>query len=75
MPSPINKVKFRTVNQRLAEPDVQARKMSNFIVMKPLEPNMMDEYQAKMIKQREGDVKRVPVGQSGFVVKGRKSMY
>ena len=75
MPSPINKVKFRTVNQRLAEPDVQARKMSNFIVMKPLEPNMMDEYQAKMIKQREGDVKRVPVGQSGYVVKGRMSMY
>ena len=72
--SPINKVKFRTVNQRLAEPDIQARKMSNFIVMKPLKPNMMDEYEAKMIKQRDGGIKRVAVGQAGFVKSGRYSM-
>jgi hypothetical protein len=62
----IHKAKLKTVNIGI-NPDSKLRRMGNFMVMKPLKPNMMDEYQDRMIRQREGGIKRVPVAQSGGV--------
>ena len=73
----IHKAKLQTINRNIStgtNPDTKLRRMGNFMVMKPLEPNMMDEYEAKMIKQRDGGIKRVAVGQAGFVKSGRYSM-
>lgn len=62
----IHKAKLKTVNVGI-NPDSKLRRMGNFMVMKPLKPNMMDEYQDRMIRQREGGIKRVPVAQAGAV--------
>ena len=62
----IYKAKLKTVNVGI-NPDSKLRRTGNFMVMKPLKPNMMDEYQDRMIRQREGGIKRVPVAQAGAV--------
>jgi hypothetical protein len=62
----IHKAKLRNVNVGI-NPDSKLRRLGNFMTMKPLEPNMMDEYQDRMIKQREAGIKRVPVAVTGGV--------
>ena len=66
----LQKAKLQTVNPAISTgttPDTKLRKTGNFMVMKPLQPNMMDKYQEQMIKQRDGGIKRVPVAVTGGV--------